>query len=51
MAIGLCKDALASGPLSTRQLALRVMAANGLDTGDKVLATAVAARLIHADVG
>jgi hypothetical protein len=27
---------------------LRVMAAKGLDTGDKVLAKAVAARLIHA---
>ena len=47
-AISLCKEALASGPLNTRQLALRVMAAKGLDTGDKVLAKAVAARLIHA---
>jgi hypothetical protein len=44
-AINLCKEALASGPLNTRQLALRV---NGLDTGDKVLAKAVAGRLIHA---
>ncbi|HEY4846472.1 MAG TPA: hypothetical protein VIH87_01435 [Methylocella sp.] len=33
-AINLCKEALASGPLNTRQLALRVMAAKGLDTGD-----------------
>jgi hypothetical protein len=47
-AINLCKEALASGPLNTRQLALRVMAAKGLDTGDKVLAKAVAGRLIHA---
>jgi hypothetical protein len=47
-AITLCKEALASGPLNTRQLALRVMAAKGLDTGDKVLAKAVAGRLIHA---
>ena len=47
-AINLCKEALASGPLNTRQLALKVMAAKGLDTGDKVLAKAVAARLIHA---
>ena len=47
-AINLCKEALASGPLNTRQLALRVMAAKGLDTGDKILAKAVAARLIHA---
>jgi len=45
-AIALCKDALASGPLNT--LALRVMAAKGLDAGDKVLAKAVAGRLIHA---
>jgi hypothetical protein len=28
--INLCKEALASGPLNTRQLALRVMAAKGL---------------------
>ena len=28
-AINLCKEALASGPLNTRQLALRVMAAKG----------------------
>ena len=32
-AINLCKEALASGPLNTRQLALRVMAAKGLDSG------------------
>ena len=34
----LCKDGLASGPKSTKELALYVMAAKGLDTGDKVLA-------------
>jgi hypothetical protein len=34
--------------LNTRQLALRVMAAKGLDTGDKVLAKAISGRLIHA---
>jgi hypothetical protein len=44
----LCKEALASGPLNTRQLGLKIMAAKGLDTGDKVLAKAVAGRLIHA---
>ncbi len=33
-----CKEALASGP---------VMESKGLDTGDKVLAKAVAAQLIH----
>jgi hypothetical protein len=44
----LCKDALASGPKTTKELALYVMAAKGLDTGDKVLAHAMAMRLIHA---
>jgi hypothetical protein len=47
-AMNLCKEALASGPLNTRQLALKVMAAKGLDTGDRVLAKAAAGRLIHA---
>ena len=46
--MGLCKDALASGPKTTKELALHVMAAKGLDTGDKVLARAMAMRLIHA---
>ncbi len=46
--IALCKEALSSGPKSTRELALHVMASKGLDTGDKVLAKAVAAQLIHA---
>jgi hypothetical protein len=37
-AIAICKDALAAhGPLNTRQLALKVMAAKGLNTGDNVL--------------
>jgi len=43
----LCKEALASGPKTTEELALHVMAAKGLDTGDKVLAHAMATRLIH----
>lgn len=38
---------LASGPKSTRELALHIMQSKGLDTGDKVLAKAVAAQLIH----
>lgn len=38
----------AHGSLNIRQLALKVMAAKGLDTGDKLLAKAVAGRLIHA---
>jgi hypothetical protein len=44
----LCKDALASGPKTTKELALHVMATKGLDTGDKVLAHALASRMIHA---
>jgi hypothetical protein len=44
----LCKDALASGPKTTKELALCVMAAKGLDIGDKVLARAMATRMIHA---
>jgi hypothetical protein len=35
------------GKPATLELALHVMAAKGLDTGDKVLARAVAAQLIH----
>lgn len=46
-AIELCKMALASGPMTTRQLAIYVMGAKGLDVGDKVLAKAIAGRLIH----
>lgn len=44
----LCKDALASGPKTTKDLALHVMAAKGLDAGDKVLARALASRMIYA---
>ena len=46
--MAICREALASGPKTTKELALCVMAAKGLDTGDKVLAKAMAARLIHA---
>lgn len=46
--IALCKQALASGPKTTKELALYVMAAKGLDVGDKVLAHAMAQRMIHA---
>jgi hypothetical protein len=44
----LCKECLASGPRTTKELALHVMAAKGLDVGDKVLARSMAMRLIHA---
>ena len=46
--VRLCKEALASGPKTTKELALHVMASKGLDTGDKVLAHAMAQRMIHA---
>lgn len=41
------REALKAGPRNTRELAQAVMAAKGLDTGDKVLAKGVAYRLIH----
>ncbi|TAK48524.1 MAG: hypothetical protein EPO23_07820 [Xanthobacteraceae bacterium] len=44
----LCKAALAGGPKTTRELALYVMQAKGLDTDDKVLAKGIGSRLIHA---
>jgi hypothetical protein len=44
----LCLAALADGPLTTRQLALYIMKAKGLDQGDKVLAKSIGSRLIHA---
>ncbi len=43
----ICREALRDGPRNTRELAQALMAAKGLDTGDKVLAKAVAYRLIH----
>jgi hypothetical protein len=42
------QEALAKeGQLTTCELALRLMAAKGLDTGDNVLAKSVGGRLIH----
>lgn len=35
------------GPLDTRELALAMMAAKGMDTGDTVLAKGLTNRLIH----
>jgi hypothetical protein len=43
-----CKQARASGSKVTKELALDVMAARGLDTSNKKLAHVVATRLIHA---
>ena len=41
------REALRHGPRNTRELALAVMVAKGLDTGDKVLHKAISYRLIH----
>ena len=47
--LGVCKAALAAdGPLDTRELALRVIRAKGLDEGDKVLRKTVAYRVVQA---
>jgi hypothetical protein len=47
--IALCKAALAAeGPLSTPELAVRVMRAKGMDDSDKVLRKAITLRLVHA---
>jgi hypothetical protein len=43
----LCLAALIDGPLTTRQLALHVMKAKGLNQSDKVLAKSIGGRLIH----
>ena len=46
--IDLAKRALTEhGPLDTREIARHVMAAKGLETGDKVLAKAIAYKIIH----
>ena len=43
----ICAAALAKGPQDTRQLALELMKAKGMDLGDSVLAKAIGHRLIH----
>ena len=46
---GICKAALAQeGPLDTRELALRVIRAKGLDEGDKALRQTIALRIVQA---
>lgn len=45
---GVCKAALAKeGPLDTRELAARVIAAKGLDAGDTVLRQSVTYRIVQ----
>src|ERR1700733_1057999 len=47
--VTICKAALAEhGPMNTRALVTHILAAKGLDGGDRVLAKSVAERLIHA---
>jgi hypothetical protein len=43
----LCKVALADSPMTTRDIALHVVKAKGLNADDKVLVRGVAYRLIH----
>jgi hypothetical protein len=43
----LCREALATGPKTTRELAAYVMKAKGLDPADKVLAKSIGNQLIH----
>ena len=43
----ICAAALAQGPQDTRQLALELMKAKGMDLGDSVLVKAIGHRLIH----
>lgn len=44
----ICMDALTKeGPLDTRELAIRVMRAKGLNTADKVLAQSIALRIVQ----
>ena len=47
--MALAKAALSTfGQMDTREMVIHIMAAKGLDTGDKVLAKARAFRMIHA---
>lgn len=46
---GVCRQALGKeGPLDTRELALRVIRAKGLDEGDKVIRQTVSFRIVQA---
>lgn len=44
----LCSEALASGPMNTRELALSVIRAKGFDEADRYLRKAVAYRIVQA---
>jgi hypothetical protein len=44
----LCAEALQTGPMNTRELALHVIRAKGFDEGDRHLRTAIAYRIVQA---
>src|SRR5690606_12997871 len=46
--VNICKEALASGPMTTRELAAFVIERKGLDAGDRYLRAAIAYRIIQA---
>ncbi len=46
--VTICKAALKDGPLDTRELALAVIQAKGLDAGDAVLRRSIAFRIVQA---
>jgi hypothetical protein len=47
--VAVCREALAAeGPLDTRELAVHVLRAKGMDEGDKVLRQTVAFRIVQA---
>jgi hypothetical protein len=45
--VQIAKEALASGPKTTTEIALHLMEVKGLDPNDKVLARAVGQQLVH----
>jgi len=45
--MAICRVALADGPKTTRELAIHLMKAKGLDPNDKVLAKGIGQSLIH----
>jgi hypothetical protein len=47
-AFKICKEALASGPKTTRELAVYVAKAKGLDGDDVVMRKAIGSKIIHA---
>jgi hypothetical protein len=46
--VAICREALKTGPKNTRELSALILEVKGLDAGDRVLAKAIAYKLIHA---